>query len=80
MWAKVTNDKDVDSRTASGFFNLSTLLINASIKDSVINETYLQKGLNLRMKFMDSDFVADLKNLATDATFRISKAEMQLFF
>ena len=50
IWAKLTNDKEVDSRNLSAFSNLSNLLLNASINNGSIKEDLLEKGIRLKLK------------------------------
>jgi len=80
LWTKLTNDKGVDTRNASAFHNLATLLLNYAFKDGTIKEDLLEKGIKLKLKFLESDFVKDFKALATDETFQTTKKELQLLF
>jgi len=80
IWTKLTNGKEVDSKNSSAFQNLSNLAINASINEVKIKENLLEKGIKLKIKFLESDHLKDLKEKATDATFRITKKEVQLSF
>jgi hypothetical protein len=44
------------------------------------NDAYLEKGISLKLKFLESDFIKDFKSLATDETYKTSKKELQLIF
>ena len=80
IWTKLVKDKPVESKNASAFQNLSTLLLNHAIKDDIIKENLFEDGIWLKLKFLESDFVKDLKALATDETYRTTKKELQLTF
>jgi hypothetical protein len=78
IWAKLTNDKEVDSKNASAYQNLSTLLLHSAINEKTIKEDLLEKGLRLKLKFLNSDFVKDFKVSSTDSTFKTTKSQLQL--
>lgn len=80
LWSKLTNEKGVESRNASAFHNLATLMLNYAFIEGKIKEDLLEKGLRLKLKFLESDHVKDLKALATDETFQTTKKELQLLF
>lgn len=80
IWAKLTNEKEVDVKNASAYQNLSTLLLHSAIEEKNIKEALLEKGLRLKLKFLESDFVKDFKQNTTDSTFRITKNQLQLMF
>ena len=80
IWTKLVKDKPVESKNASAFQNLSTLLLNHAIKDDIIKENLFEDGIWLKLKFLESDFAKDLKALATDETYRTTKKELQLLF
>lgn len=78
IWRKLAyNSQDnsynlVNKRNASAFHNLSTFYL----QEYGIDEDTLQ----LRLRLLESDYFNELKNKATDETFKISKVEMQLLF
>lgn len=80
IWNNLIDDKEVDEMNASAFQNLSTLLLNSAIDEKNINENWLEKGLRLKLKFLDSDFVKDFKQNTIDSTFIITKDQLQLMF
>lgn len=80
IWSKLTNNKQVEHKNASAFHNLSTLMLNYAIQGNKIKEDLLEKGIKLKLRFLNSDFIKDLKSLATDETFQISNKELQLLF
>ncbi len=63
---------EVSKRNASAFFNLSTLYL---IEYGIDEET-----LQLKLKFLQSEFVKDFKSAAADETYKIEKVELQLNF
>jgi hypothetical protein len=79
IWAKLTNDKEIDSRNASAFHNLSTLMLNY-LPTSKNGIDLLGKSLELKLNFLDSEYCQKLKELATDSTYKISRDEMQIEF
>ena len=78
IWKKLAYDSDDDSykeitkRNASAFHNLSTLYLQENGID--------EDTLHLKLLFLESDFSNDLKNKATDESFKISRKELQLLF
>lgn len=78
IWKKLAYDSkhesynEVTKRNASAFHNLSTLYLQ---KYQIDKDT-----LQLKLRFLESDFFNELKNKATDETYKISKKEMQLLF
>ncbi len=80
LWAKLTNGKDVNEKNASAFFNLSTLMLNSAITGIVVKDETLEKGLRMRLKYLDSDYYNSIKLFSTDSNFKISKREIQLLF
>src|ERR1035437_2732267 len=76
IWAKLTNEKEVDIKNASAYQNLSTLLLNSAIDEKNIKEELLEKGLRLKLKFLESDYVKDFKLNTTDSTFITTKNQL----
>lgn len=78
IWRKLAYDSEDNSyneitiRNASAFQNLSTLYLQ---EYGIAEDT-----LHLKLLFLESDFSNELKNKATDDSFKISKKELQLLF
>ncbi|MBL0325863.1 MAG: hypothetical protein IPP61_11880 [Cytophagaceae bacterium] len=75
IWSKLTTTEDVTQRNASAHSNLGTLYLSQNT-----NEDVLEKGISLKLKFLESDFIKDFKALATDETYKTTKKELQLIF
>ncbi len=80
IWTKLTSNNEVSQRNASAFSNLGTLYLSGILDASSSNQAFLEKGIWLKLKFLQSDFVKDFKALATDETFKTTKKEIQLSF
>jgi hypothetical protein len=80
IWAKLTATGEVSQRNSSAFQNLSTLLLCNAFNGTSINSNLLEQGLSLKLKFLESDFIQEFKALATDATYKANKSELQLQF
>ena len=80
IWTKLTGVGEVTQRNSSAFQNLSTLLLCNAFNGSSINASDFEHGISLKLKFLESDFVKDLKALATAVTYKTSKKELQLLF
>lgn len=80
IWTKLIVTGEVTQRNCSAFQNLSNLLLFSAFINSTINVNPLEKGISLKLKFLESDFVKDFKALATDETYKTSKKELQLTF
>jgi hypothetical protein len=50
------------------------------IDDKTSNEAILEKGILLKLKFLESDYANNFKLLATDETFNANQKELQLIF
>lgn len=50
------------------------------IDDKTSNEAILEKGVLLKLKFLESDYANNFKLLTTDETFNANQKELQLFF
>lgn len=63
---------EVSARNASAFFNLSTLFL---VKNGIDVDT-----LQLKLLFLESDFVKEFKSAVTDEKYKIEKGGLQLIF
>ena len=75
IWTKLTSNGEVSQRNASAYSNLGTLYLSQNT-----NEDIFEKGISLKLKFLESDFIRDFKALATDDTYKTTKKELQLIF
>jgi hypothetical protein len=80
IWTKLTSNGEVSQRNASAYSNLGTLYLSGILEGTNTNETLLEQGISLKLKFLESDFIKDFKALATDETFKVTKKELQLMF
>lgn len=78
IWEKLTLNGEVTQRNASAYSNLGTFYLSGILEGTNTNEALLEKGLFLKLKFLESDFAKDFKASATDETFRTTKKELQL--
>lgn len=80
IWTKLTSNGDVSQRNASAYNNLGTLYLSGILEGTNTNEAILEQGISLKLKFLESDFIKDFKELATDETYKTTKKELQLLF
>ena len=85
IWSKLTSTGEVNQRNASAFSNLGTLLLNQAYQENMLGSyniefTKFEKAIDLKLKFLESDFIRDFKALATDDTYKTTKKELQLIF
>lgn len=80
IWKRLASSGEVSKRNSSSFSNLSSLLLFTSTSGLNIDYKQFEFGIELKIKFLESDFSQDLKELATDKTYNISKKELQLLF
>ena len=80
VWIKLAAAEEVTKRNASAFQNLSTYYLNSAFKKSTISKNNLEKGINLKLKFLDSDFINDFIKLSSDETYKVSKEALQIQF
>jgi hypothetical protein len=57
---------------------LGTLYLSGILEGTNTNEAILEKGISLKLKFLESDFIKDFKALATDETFKTTKNRQRL--
>lgn len=79
-WEKLTSSVEITKRNASAFQNLSTFYLNSAFKKNIIYKNKLEKGINLKLKFLESDFFNDFIKLSSDETYKISKQDLQIYF
>jgi hypothetical protein len=80
VWIKLTSTGEISKRNASAYQNLSTLYLNSAFKKSTISKKNLEKGITLKLTFLESEFLNDLVRLSSDETYKISKVDLQIDF
>lgn len=80
IWEKIIGAGDVTERSSSAYQNLSTLLILNAFHETTVNTGLLEHGIELKLKFIESDFIDVFKAKATDETFKISRKDLQIQF
>jgi hypothetical protein len=80
IWTKLTSNGEISQRNASAYSNLGTLYLSGILAGTNTNEALLEKGISLKLKFLESDYIKDFKALATDETFKTTKKDLQLIF
>jgi len=80
IWSKLIAASDVTQRNASAYGNLSTLYLSEILEERNTKEEILEQGISLKLKFLESDFIKNFKELATDETFKTTKKDLQLLF
>jgi|GEM_PF-5009175 len=80
IWTKLTIIDELTQDNSSAFQNLSTILLSNAFNSEIINKNQLEQGIVLKLKFLESEFIGELKNIATDQTYKTSKKELQLIF
>lgn len=79
-WEKLASSAEITKRNASAFQNLSTLYLNSAFKKNTIYKNKLEKGIGLKLMFLESDFFNDFIKLSSDETYKISKQDLQIYF
>lgn len=80
VWIKLAATEEVTKRNASAFQNLSTYYLNSAFKKTTISKNNLAKGITLKLKFLDSNFINDFIKLSSDETYKVSKEGLQIYF
>ncbi len=80
IWTSATKGKEITKRNASCIHNLSTLLLSNAFKGNKIFAKILEDAITLKLKFLESEFSADLVKISTDENNRTNKVELQLIF
>ncbi len=77
IWTKLTTSSNINERNSSAFQNLSTLLLYNAFS---INNSQLEKGISLKLQFLESEFVNDFVKIVTDETYKTTNLELQILF
>ena len=80
IWTKLTSTGSVSKRSASAYNNLATLYLSGVLEGTDNKEVILSKGVSLKLKLLESDFVYDFKSITADETYKTTKKELQLLF
>ena len=80
IWSKKTTRVKIAEDNCSAFQNFSTLLLCQCLRNKPVNKTLLEQGIYMKLQFLDSDFVKELKSKATDETYKTTKETVQLSF
>ena len=56
IWQKLTDRGEITERNSSAFLNLSTLLLYLSTSGKTVKKEYFEKGLHLKIQFLESSF------------------------
>lgn len=80
IWGKLVENKAIVKKNASAYFNWSSLFLNSAFSKNLVNDGHLEKGILLKLQFLESDFIKDFKELATDETYKTTKKELQFIF
>ncbi len=67
IWEKVTTDKDVNSKNFSAFNNLGTYKLLSQSK------TEIKKGIEAKIKLIESDYFENFVHSVADQTYKIDK-------
>ena len=80
IWGNLVVNKNLSAKNASAHFNWATLYLNAAFAKKDLNESHLKKGVELKLKLLDSEFFDDFLARVTDQTAVLSKNDLQLLF
>ena len=77
-WQKLTDRGEVTERNSSAFLNLSTLLLHLSLSGKTIRKEYFEKGLRLKIYFLESSFSEEFVKKVGDETCKKNTGELEL--
>ena len=80
IWTKLIKTGIVTQKNNSAFQNLSTLYLFNAFKDKKVGKSFLEKGISLKLQFLENNFINEFKDIATDTFYKIEKKELQLLF
>ena len=78
-WEQVIAGKSLSRETATAFSNLATLYLSGAMT-GLASDCALKRGLALKLDFLESPYAEDLKRLATDETYAITRERMEAMF
>jgi len=79
VWTKLTSS-EISKTNASAYSNLATLYMSGLLNGALKKEKMYELGISLKLKFLNSDYARDLKQKATDETYKVTNKELQLMF
>lgn len=79
-WEKLTASADITQRNFSAAQNLSTLLLNQAFQNGQTTIKALERGILLKLRFLESDLVGNFVRLAADETYKAAKEDLQINF
>lgn len=79
-WLDMTTYQPLKSINASAFNNLGTLYLSGILDDNGLSKQNLQRGIMLKLKFLESCFFDDFVKLATDEYYKISRNDLERIF
>ena len=77
IWTKLTTSSNVNERNSSAFQNLSTLILYNAFS---IDNSQIEKGISLKLQFLESEFVNYFVKIVTDETYKTTNLELQILF
>ncbi len=80
IWTRLTSNGEVSKRNASAHCNLGTLYLSGILDGTDAKDVLIEKGVTLKLKFLESDLIKDFKGLVTGATYNPSKKDLQILF
>jgi hypothetical protein len=80
VWVKLANSEDVTDRNASAFQNISTIHLLNAFKENGITKSTLEKGILLKLKFLESNYFENFLKLSADTTYKVTSKEIQSQF
>ena len=79
VWKKLASS-EITKTNASAYSNLATLYLGGFMGSALKKVALYEKGIPLKLKFLESEYARDLKQKATDETYKATNKEMQLMF
>ncbi|MDR1182912.1 MAG: hypothetical protein LBL13_13140 [Bacteroidales bacterium] len=83
IWEKSTSSGLISVNNWSAFHNLSTLYLwktASATRTSTTIATDLEKGISLKMKFLESKFAREFVSMVTDKTYSIKPIDLEKMF
>jgi hypothetical protein len=80
FWSAKATSQDITENNLSIVNNFGTVFLAQAKNNNAINEEFLRKGIEYKIKLLESDLCKNFVEKATDGHFKISKNDIQKLF
>jgi hypothetical protein len=81
IWEDLVESDVITHKNASAFQNYSTfLLLSSTANNKTFDQDLLKRAIELKLIFLESDYIVEFINKITNSTIEISQTELEILF